>query len=110
MKGMGNDLIREARRRVGWTQARLADAAGTAQPAIARLESGRTAVSFDDVIRMLRLMGLDLDVMLVERDASDWHQAERHLSDTAEQRHDQLVSTVARLGGLRRDYETSTSS
>ncbi|MEO6114966.1 MAG: helix-turn-helix transcriptional regulator [Pseudolysinimonas sp.] len=109
MKGMGNDLIREARRRVGWTQARLAQAAGTGQPAIARLESGRTAVSFDDVIRLLRLMGLDLDVMLVERDDSDWRQAERHLSSTPQQRHDELIQAVAGLGELRRDYERSTA-
>jgi len=110
VKGIGNDLIREARRRVGWSQARLAEAAGTAQPAIARLESGRTAVSFDDVIRLLRLMGLDLDVMLVERDESDWRQAEAHLGDTPEQRHDHLVSALARLGELRRDFETSVAS
>ncbi|MFT4221125.1 MAG: helix-turn-helix transcriptional regulator [Microbacterium sp.] len=72
MKGMGNDLIREARKRRGLTQAQLAELAGTTQSAIARLESARTAPSFDDVIRYLRLMDLDLDFMLVERDDSDW--------------------------------------
>jgi transcriptional regulator with XRE-family HTH domain len=80
MKGMGNDLVREARKRVGWTQARLAEAAGTTQSAIARLESGRTAPSFDDVIRLLRIMGMDLDFMLVERDDSDWIQASRTMA------------------------------
>ena len=59
MKGMGNDLIREARKRSRLTQAQLAELAGTTQSAIARLESGRTAPSFDDVIRILRVMGLD---------------------------------------------------
>jgi transcriptional regulator with XRE-family HTH domain len=72
MKGMGNDLIREARKRRGLTQAEFAAKAGTTQSAIARLESGRTAPSFDDVIRYLRLLDLDLDFMLVERDDSDW--------------------------------------
>jgi len=84
---MGNDLIREARRRVGWTQAQLAAKAGTTQSAIARLESGRTSPSFDDVIRYLRLMGLDLDLMLVERDDSDWIQAQRQLRLSTDERH-----------------------
>lgn len=86
MKGMGNDLIREARRRRGLTQNRLADLAGTTQSAIARLESGRTSPSFDEVIRLLRLMNLDLDFMLVERDDADWIQAQRRLRMTPEER------------------------
>lgn len=73
---MGNDLIREARKRRGLTQRQLAELAGTTQSAIARLESAATAPSFDDVIRYLRLMDLDLDFMLIERDDSDWSLAE----------------------------------
>ena len=95
IKGMGNDLVREGRRRVGWTQSRLAEAAGTTQSAIARLESGRTSPAFDDVIRLLRLMGLDLDFMLVERDDSDWIQAQRLLklsTDERLRRHDELTA------------------
>ncbi|GAB3799828.1 hypothetical protein GCM10028798_13440 [Humibacter antri] len=88
MVGMGNDLIREARRRRGLTQAQLAALAGTTQSAVARLESGRTAPSFDDVVRYLRLMRLDLDVMLVELDDSDWVQAQRMLALTPAQRQD----------------------
>jgi transcriptional regulator with XRE-family HTH domain len=110
MKGMGNDLIREARKRVGWTQARLAEAAGTTQSAIARLESGRTAPSFDDVIRILRLMGMDLDLMLVERDDSDWIQAQRQIALSTEERHDHLLTTTRRLMSHRRDYEQSLAS
>jgi transcriptional regulator with XRE-family HTH domain len=85
IKGMGNDLVREARRRVGWTQERLE--AGTTQSAIARLESGRTSPAFDDVIRLLRIIGLDLDFMLVERDDSDWIQAQRLLPLSPDERH-----------------------
>jgi transcriptional regulator with XRE-family HTH domain len=95
VKGMGNDLVREGRRRVGWTQQRLAEAAGTTQSAIARLESGRTSPAFDDVIRLLRIMGLDLDFMLVERDDSDWIQAQRLLAlstDERLRRHDGLTA------------------
>jgi transcriptional regulator with XRE-family HTH domain len=77
MAGIGNDLVREARRRAGLTQRELAEKAGTTQSALARLEAGRTAPSFDLVLRLVRLCGYDLDIMLVERDDSDWAQALR---------------------------------
>jgi len=82
---MGNDLVREARKRVGLTQRELAERAGTTQSAIARIETGRSTPSFDTVLRLLRLLrlcGMDLDVMLVERDGSDWTQAQRLLDLT----------------------------
>lgn len=86
MAGMGNDLVREARRRAGLTQRELAERAGTTQSAIARLEAGRSTPTFDTVLRLLRLCGLDLDVMLVERDDSDWAQARSLLGLTSEER------------------------
>lgn len=109
IKGMGNDLVREARRRVGWTQARLAEEAGTTQSAIARLESGRTSPAFDDVIRLLRIMGLDVDFMLVERDDSDWIQAQRMLKLTPPQRHDQHVAWSQAVERMRRDADRSVA-
>jgi transcriptional regulator with XRE-family HTH domain len=75
LAGIGNDLVREARRRAGLSQRELAGRAGTTQSAIARLETGRSTPSFDTVLRLVRLCGLDLDVMLVERDDADWSQA-----------------------------------
>ncbi len=101
MKGMGNDLIREARKRSRLTQAQLAELAGTTQSAIARLEKGVTAPSFDDVIRMLRLMNLDLDFMLVERDDSDWIQASGHLPLTAQERLNRHAQLAAQFRALR---------
>ena len=86
MKGMGNDLIREARKRSRLTQAELAALAGTTQSAIARLEKGVTSPSFDAIVRMLRLMNLDLDFMLVGRDDSDWIQASDRLSLSPQER------------------------
>ena len=77
MSSYGGNLIREARRRAGLTQAELAERAGTAQPAIARWESGRTAVSLDDVVRLVRLCGLDVEFHIVDRDDSDIAQAAR---------------------------------
>jgi transcriptional regulator with XRE-family HTH domain len=100
MKGMGNDLIREARKRRGLTQAQLAALAGTTQSAIARLEAAKTAPSFDDVIRYLRLMDLDLDFMLVERDDSDWSLAAPLLAITPTdllERHENVARSLREL-------------
>lgn len=97
----GGDLIREARKRAGLTQTELADRAGTAQPAIARWESGRTAVSLDDVIRLVRLCGLDLELHLVERDDSDLAQASRLAELSGQQRLDRHARIARQLSGLR---------
>lgn len=86
MSTMGNDLVREARKRAGLTQRELAERAGTTQSAIARLESGRTQPTFDTVLRLVRLCGMDLDIMLTERDDSDWAQAQRLLRLTPSER------------------------
>lgn len=77
MAGIGNDLVREARKRARLTQADLAQRAGTTQSAIARIETGESSPSFDMVLRLVRRCGMDLDIMLVERDESDWLHAHR---------------------------------
>jgi len=69
---LGNDLVREARRRAGLTQRELAELAGTTHSAIARLEGGRTSPSFENVLSLVRLCGLDLDVMLVPARGAPW--------------------------------------
>ena len=101
MTSYGGDLIREARRRAGLTQAELAGEAGTAQPAIARWESGRTAVSLDDVRRLVRLCGFDLEVMLVPRDDSDIAQAARLAGLTGQERMDRHTRVTRQLAALR---------
>ncbi|OHV04760.1 helix-turn-helix transcriptional regulator [Mycobacterium talmoniae] len=101
MSSYGGDLVREARRRAGLSQAELAARAGTAQPAIARWEAGRTAISLDDVFRLVRLCGLDLDLMLVPRDDSDWAQASRLADLTGQERLDRHARLVRQLRGLR---------
>jgi transcriptional regulator with XRE-family HTH domain len=101
MKGIGNDLVREARRRRGLTQTQLAERAETTQSAIARLESGRTSPSFDDILRLLRLMDLDLDLMLVERDRQDWWQAREALDRSPVERFDHHAASTASLRRLR---------
>ena len=104
---MGNDLVREARKRAGLTQRELAERAGTTQSALARIETGRSTPSFDTVLRLVRLCGLDLDIMLVERDDSDWVQASRLLGLTAEERLDRMQRFADQLLELRRAGRSS---
>jgi transcriptional regulator with XRE-family HTH domain len=99
--GIGNDLVREARKRADLTQAELAQRAGTTQSAIARIESGDTAPSFDSVLRLIRLCDLDLDIMLVPRDESDWIQALRLMQLSAEQRLQRHQRALTQLREMR---------
>lgn len=62
----GGDLVREARRRAGLSQGELASRAGTTQSAIARVERGRSAPSFDRVDELVSACGLRLRVSIVE--------------------------------------------
>jgi transcriptional regulator with XRE-family HTH domain len=101
MAGIGNDLVREARKRAGLTQAELAQLAGTTQSAIARIETGDSAPSFDSVLRLLRLCGLDLDIMLVPRDESDHAQAQRLTSLSPEERLLRHQRVLAQLREMR---------
>jgi len=101
MSTLGGDLIREARRRAGLTQAELAVLAGTSQSGIARWEAGRTAVSLDDVVRLVRLCGFDLEVMLLPRDESDMAQATRLAGLTGQERMDRHARLARQLTGLR---------
>lgn len=97
----GGDLIREARRRAGLSQADLAARAGTAQSGIARWESGRTAPSLDDVRRLVRLCGFDLEVALVPYDDSDMVQAERLLTLTPTERIERHERLTAQMREVR---------
>lgn len=101
MGSYGGDLIREARRRAALTQRELAERADTVQPVVARWESGRTAVSFDDVRRLVRLCGFDLEVMLVPADDSDMAQAARLADLTGQERLDRHFRLTRQLAALR---------
>ena len=98
----GNDLVREARRRAALTQRELAERADTTQSAIARLESGRTRPAFDDVLRLVRLCGFDLDLRLVQRESSDWMQAQELLKLTSGDRLEQALKIVRSVEELQR--------
>lgn len=105
MGTLGNDLVREARKRAGLTQAELAARARTSQSAISRVESGRPDVSFNEVMRLVRLCGLELEVAIVPHDGSDMAQAARlRLLSGSEriQRHTRLVRQLRGLRDARR--------
>lgn len=55
-------LLRDARRRHGVTQAQLAIRAGTRQSAISRIESGRVSPTFETLENLLDLLGENLSI------------------------------------------------
>lgn len=63
------ELLREARRRNGMSQAVLATRAGTTQSAISRIESGRVSPSVDTLWELLYLLGVDLELSIPDRDS-----------------------------------------
>jgi transcriptional regulator with XRE-family HTH domain len=107
---LGNDLVREARRRAGLTQRELAELAGTTQSSIARLEGGRTSPSFDLVVRLVRLCGCRLDVALEPYDDSDVAQAEALLRLSLEERINHLQNGVTFAEELREAHRRAVRS
>jgi transcriptional regulator with XRE-family HTH domain len=59
-------LVREARKRAGLSQAELGARAGTTQSAIARLEGGSSSPPFDRVAELVAACGLQLRVSIRE--------------------------------------------
>ena len=99
---IGGELVREARKRAGLTQQQLAERAGVSQPAIARLESGRTSPSLEQVERLMRLAGFDLIVALSPRDDQDRWQAHDLRRLSPEQRLRGNDRTVRHMHALRK--------
>lgn len=65
------DLVREARRRAGLTQAQLAERLATTQSTIARLEAGGRDPSFGTLENVIRACGLDMSIRLGPHDDHD---------------------------------------
>jgi len=66
-----SDLLCEARRRAGLTQAELALHAGTGRSLISRYERGEVEPGLETLRRLIRACGLDLSFRLVNADAQD---------------------------------------
>ena len=78
--GTSGDLLREARRRAGLTQAELGSLVGRPQSAIARWESGRVEPSLETLRELIRACGLELSVALYNYDDSYVPFIERNLA------------------------------
>jgi transcriptional regulator with XRE-family HTH domain len=87
-------LVREARRRAGLTQRELAARVGTTQPAIARIESGDSAPSFERIVRLVRACGFDLGIRVVPLDEDAWTLAEQGRRLSPDERLDRLLAGI----------------
>lgn len=64
-------ICREIRRRAGWTQRRLAEAAGTTPATIARIEKARMEPTLLMLTRLAAAADLDLAVQVRDRDPDE---------------------------------------
>lgn len=70
---MTADMLRQARKRAGLTQVRLAGALGVSQGYLSQMESGQRRVSDQVTRRLVRLLGLPATALpLPALDALDW--------------------------------------
>lgn len=62
--------VRELRERHGWSQTRLAQAAGMTQSAVARFEAGGTVPTLPVLERLAKALGVVLDVRFRSKSAA----------------------------------------
>ncbi len=74
-----SNLVKEARRRAGLTQAELAERAGVPKSTVGRIETGARVPSTEMVERLVRAAGLDVSVSLSEPDLGTDSMFERTL-------------------------------
>lgn len=82
-------LLREARKRAGLTQRELARYSGTAQSAIARIESGKVAPTTATLTHLLSAAGFEIQTELVIKPVEKSHMlddVDRILAMAPEQR------------------------
>ena len=79
-------LVREARKRAGFTQAELGRRAGVPQSTVARVESGARTPSTDLVERLVRAAGFEIRCRLGEPDPGTRSLFETRLLQTPAQR------------------------
>jgi transcriptional regulator with XRE-family HTH domain len=80
------NIVREARRRSGLTQAELAKRAGVAKSTVGRIESGARVPSADTVERLVEAAGWTVSVSLSEADPGTDSMFERTLRRTPAER------------------------
>lgn len=88
------DLIREARLRVGLTQAQLGERIGQPQSVVARWERGAVTPSFETLREVIRGCGLELSFSLSKLDDSTAIIIDEHLNMTPAERLADLLERV----------------
>lgn len=94
-------LIRDARRRAGFTQAELAERVGTSQPAIARYERARSMPDLATLHRIVEACGLELSLELTAPDSQREAAARIALERTPEERLEANTRQVELIHALR---------
>jgi len=100
----GGQIVREARRRAGLTQAELARRLGTTQPVVARWEANSVSPTVETLDRIVRACGFYLDIRLLplEEVEQDWSLIRENLALSPEERLAKLEAFVdfAQAGNL----------
>ena len=91
---MSGDLIKEARKRAGMTQAQLGMRLARSQSAIARWERGDSEPSLETLREIIRGCGLDLMFFMSRLDESNATVIDEHLRMTPRQRFTDLMTRV----------------
>jgi y4mF family transcriptional regulator len=78
-------LLVDGRRRMGWSQSRLASRAGVSRQWISLVENGKTSAEFDLVLATLQALGYTLDVDWRELNGEDVSRS-GHRDDAASSR------------------------
>lgn len=93
-------MLKYARRRAGLTQRGLAERAGIAQPAIARIESGRVSPRMETLDRLLAACGMRTELGARRGEGIDRTAIRQLLRLTPRQRLDLAVVEAANLALL----------
>lgn len=93
-------MLRYARRRAGLTQRGLAERAGVAQPAIARIEAGRVSPRLETLDRLLAACGMGAELSARRGEGVDRTAIRQLLRLTPRQRLDLAVTEAANLALL----------
>jgi transcriptional regulator with XRE-family HTH domain len=70
-QSIAGEVLREARRQASLSQAQLADAAGTYQSVIGRIEAGKTSPSVETLVRLVSAAGFELKLSIEPSDLKD---------------------------------------
>jgi transcriptional regulator with XRE-family HTH domain len=98
---VSGDLLRQARRRAGLSQAELARAAGKPTSVIGRWERNEVKPSLETLRDLIRACGFELQLGLEELDDSQDAAIELSLALTPEERFDRLVGWAQFLAEAR---------